>query len=549
MDSEKIRKYLPWIAALFILLVYIAPLGSYHLMEPDEGRYAEIPREMMETGNYVTPMLDYVKYFEKPAMLYWMNALSFHVFGQNEFAARFPSALCGLLGVLTTGLLAASVFGFWSGLIAAVVTATSLLYFAVSSINITDMPLTFFLTLAMAAFYMGHTRRDKRWYLLFYVAMALGLLTKGLVAIVLPGGIIFWYVVFTRQWRTLLEVLYIPGIILFFVLSVPWFYLVCKANPDFFWFFFIHEHFLRYATKIHGRYEPFWFFLPLIPAGLMPWTGCLFALAGKKSVLRAPENAAARDANIFLLLWFGIILLFFSLSDSKLIPYIAPCIPPLAIMIGADLARMLETGELHGGAVLWTSGIAVLFSAALIIYSFVGGKIAFSDAFPIALKLSGGLLIGPAVGIWCLRGGRRKTEAAFAAMCLSALLFTYGLHGIETVIDRSTYDVSQVIIKERQPGDTIATGGEVLQAVPFYTKQRVMLVDYYGELEFGGRQKEGKGWFLTGPEFLRQWRSGRRLIFVVEKERMANYFPDGKTGADKTIDCGKYNVLIKRKAD
>jgi hypothetical protein len=210
---------------------------------------------------------------------------------------------------------------------------------------------------------------------------------------------------------------------------------------------------------------------------------------------------------------------------------------------------MLETGELHGGAVLWTSGIAVLFSAALIIYSFVGGKIAFSDAFPIALKLSGGLLIGPAVGIWCLRGGCRKTEAAFAAMCLSALLFTYGLHGIETVIDRSTYDVSQVIIKERQPGDTIATGGEVLQAVPFYTKQRVMLVDYYGELEFGGRQKEGKGWFLTGPEFLRQWRSGRRLIFVVEKERMANYFPDGKTGADKTIDCGKYNVLIKRKAD
>ena len=175
MNSESIRKYLPWIAALFIILVYIAPLGSYRLMEPDEGRYAEIPREMIETGNYVTPMLNYVKYFEKPAMLYWMNAVSFQVFGQNEFAARFPSALCGLLGILATGLLAASVFGFWPGIIASVVTATSLLYFAISSINITDMPLTFFLTLAMAAFYVGHTKRDRRWYLLFYAAMALGL--------------------------------------------------------------------------------------------------------------------------------------------------------------------------------------------------------------------------------------------------------------------------------------------------------------------------------------------------------------------------------------
>ena len=549
MNSDKIKKYLPWIAALFIALVYIAPLGSYHLMEPDEGRYAEIPREMVETGNYVTPMLNYVKYFEKPAMLYWMNAASFHVFGQNEFAARFPSAVCGLLGVLVTGLLAASVFGFGAGLAAAVVTATTLLYFAVSSINITDMPLTFFLTLSMAAFYVGHIRRERRWYLLFYLSMALGLLTKGLVAIVLPAGIIFWYIVLTKQWRTFLEALYIPGIALFFVVSVPWFYLVCKANADFFYFFFIHEHFLRYATKVHGRYEPFWFFLPLIPAGLMPWTGCLFSLFGKKSVLRSPEDQAARDANIFLLLWFGVILLFFSFSDSKLIPYIAPCMPPLAILIGADLARMLKTGEPHGGVLCWTLGIALLFSAALIVYAFIGDKLPFAATFPVALKLSGGLLIGPAVGIWCFTGGRRKTQTAFAALCLSALLFTYGLHGIETILDRSTYDVSQVIIKERRAGDTIATGGEVLQAVPFYTKQRVMLVDYYGELEFGGKQKEGKGWFLTGPEFMKQWRSGRPLIFVVEKDRLEHYFHGGSSGAEKTIDCGKYAVLIKRKAD
>ena len=188
------------IAAALVLL-YIVPLGSYPLMEPDEGRYAEIPREMIESGNYITPMLNYVKYFEKPVFLYWMNAASFHIFGQNEFAARIGTALCALAGALATGMLGAFIYGRIAGFIAGVVTATSLLYFAIGTINITDMPLSFFLTLAFASFYAAHVKEEKKYYLLFYFACAMALLTKGLIGVVLPGAVIFFYIIFTKQWK------------------------------------------------------------------------------------------------------------------------------------------------------------------------------------------------------------------------------------------------------------------------------------------------------------------------------------------------------------
>ncbi|MDO5563526.1 MAG: glycosyltransferase family 39 protein [Synergistaceae bacterium] len=544
------RKHIFIALVIAILALYFVPLGSHALLEPDEGRYSEIPREMIETGDYVTPMLNYVKYFEKPVLLYWMNAGSFAVFGQNEFAARFATAVCAVLGALVTGMLGAYIYGSLAGLLAGVITALSLLYFAVGTINITDMPLSFFITLAMASFYVGHIERNRLWYLVFYAAMALGLLTKGLVAVVLPGGIIFWYIIFTHKWRIIIEALYLPGILLFFLISAPWFWLVCRANSDFFHFFFIQEHFLRYATKMHNRYEPFWFFLPMIPAGLMPWTAFLFSLFGSDSVVRSPYHFEKRDANTYLLLWFGVILLFFSLSSSKLIPYIVPCIPPLAILMGADIARMVDNERWHGGAVAWMFGIALVFSAALIGYAFIGKELPMEQTLPIALKVSGGLLFGPLAAMWFSAPRRNNFSVAVVALCLSSLLFIFGLQGIYKIMGetRSMKAVSEVIIKEQQPDETIAAYGEILQGIPFYTKQRVLLVDEKGELDFGSKHEEGKGWFPTSTDFLPEWKDGSRpLILVIEKERIKSLFPDGKAGETKRIDAGEYAVLFNRR--
>lgn len=548
----KQRVYICLAVIVAILTIYLVPLGFHPLLEPDEGRYSEIPREMIESGNYITPKLNYVKYFEKPPLLYWMNAINFKIFGQNEFSARLFTATCALLGIAATGALGTFMFGGLSGCLAAIITAFSLLYFAIGTINLTDMPLSFFITLALVSFYIGQNKKNRKWYLLFYASMALGLLTKGLVAIVLPGGIIFWYIIFTRKWNLILDALYIPGILLFFAISVPWFWLVCRDNPDFFHFFFIQEHFLRYATKMHNRYEPFWFFLPMIPVGLMPWTGFLFSLFSKDSILLSPTYKHERDSSIYLLLWFGVILLFYSLSDSKLIPYIVPCIPPLAILMGADISRMIKNRRWHGGAMEWQVGFAILFSAALIGYAFLGDKLPPATTLPIAIKVSTGLLIGPALAVWFSYSKMKNFKAAVAILCVSSFIFIYGLLGVYTIMGetRSTKAVSEVIMKEIRANETIVSHAEVLQGVPFYTRQRVMLLDYLGELEFGAKQKEGEGWFPTAEEFLPQWHNKTNsFILILDKKRINELFPDGETGETKRIEIGDYLVIFNRRTE
>lgn len=539
-------KKLITILILIFAVIYLTPLAGHHLLEPDEGRYSEIPREMVESGNYITPMLNYVKYFEKPALLYWMNAVSFKALGQNAFAARFPCALTALAGIACTALFSAYLFGRRVGAISAVIIGTSLLYYAIGTINITDMPLSFFITLALASFYVAHTKGDKRWYLLSYAAMAFGTLTKGLAGFILPGAVVFWYAVCTRKWRLILDVLYLPGILLFFAIAAPWYYLVCRANPDFFHFFFIQEHFLRYATKMHHRYAPFWFYLPLVPVAVMPWTAFLIALLSKKGSVRAPSSQPMKDANIFLLTWFGVILLFFSFSSSKLIPYIVPCLPPLAILMACNADRMISANRWGGSALGWSVAIWTLFSAAAFAYAFIGDELTPLEDAAITVGVSIGLL-GGAFCAWRHTRGH-DYEKAFYALCIGSMIFALGLQTIYIPLNRtrSAWPVAKEIIAAQRSGETIAVFAEVLQGMPFYTKQRVMLVDYTGELEFGARQKEGEGWFPSREAFLLQWDAGTPFILVCHKKRIARLFPDGIRGASREIKIGDYLILINQ---
>ena len=236
---------------LFLLVLtpvrYLVALGRHGQLDPDEGRYSEIPREMLESGDFITPRLNYVAYFEKPVLHYRLTALSFTVQGQNEFAARFFPAVLAMAGGVGTYWLANRMYGPRAAFLSAWVLATSLVYFAIGQIIITDMPLSFFMTLSLAGFWMGY-RRDRKYFLLFYLGMALALLTKGLVGVVLPAGVAFWWIVLTRKWEVVRKTIYLPGLAIFFLVAAPWFVLVCMKNPDFFDFFFIQEHFLRYTT-------------------------------------------------------------------------------------------------------------------------------------------------------------------------------------------------------------------------------------------------------------------------------------------------------------
>src|SRR6266571_6770019 len=312
------------ISLLFTIFVipFFQTLGRFPLIEPDEGRYAEIPREMLERCDFVTPLLYYVKYFETPPLHYWLNAIFMSIFGRNEFAARFAGALMGLLAVLLTYHIGRKLFGRRSGLLAALILGTCTGFLAQARLNITDMTLTCTLS-ASLAFFIVAAREDERhkgqYYYASYLCAALAVLAKGLIGIVFPGAIIFLYLLLAKRWRLLREMRLATGILLFLLIAAPWFVLVSMRNPEFAHFFFIHEHFERFLTKVHGRYQPGWYFFPILAAGLLPWTLlALHAAARAWSADRAQAFAPRR----FLLLWVLVVFGFFSASNSKLASYI-----------------------------------------------------------------------------------------------------------------------------------------------------------------------------------------------------------------------------------
>lgn len=510
------------LAVLLVLLVYLWNLGAYGLIDPDEGRYAEIPREMLESGDLVTPKLNYVKYFEKPVLHYWLTAGSFLLLGQNEFAARLVPVLCGLGGCLLTFFLARRMTGSArAGVFSALVLASSLLWFGVSRLNIIDMTLTFFFTAALFGYGMWSSEPDRSrgrpWMLLFYAGMALATLSKGLIGVVLPGGIAVLHLLFARRWRELPRIFPPSGIALYFALTVPWFWAVCRANPDFFDFFFVREHLMRYLTKVHGRYEPFWFFVPILLAGGVPWTGLLLealhAVRGKWSLL-------SRDSGRLLGLWFAVPFLFFSLSDSKLIPYVAPCMPPLAILIGTALEALSQG---RAGAVPMSrrfvilNGIVLLpLAAAGVLYPVLSSRPEAGDLLGYTLPASAALLLFWGASLVMHR--RRTFSLMPTVLCVLALLNAFAFsRGFEAKarLD-SPRDVAALVRERGREGDRIVAYRSLMQGLSFYLKRRIVIAEDLNELEFGAAQEGDPRWFLGAEELRELWNGPDRVLLVSE---------------------------------
>lgn len=498
---------------LFILsgVMFFSLLGGHGLLEPDEGRYSEIPREMIESGDYVTPRLNGVLYFEKPVLHYWLTASAFSFFGQNEFASRFWPALLGVLGVLSTYVIGSKLYGKKSGLLAGTILSSSLLYYATAQINLTDMPLGAFVTLAMTGFVLA-LRGNRRWLILFYLAMGAAVLTKGLVGIVLPCGAIFMYIMWTRRWSIVTYSLYLPGIALFLAVTVPWFKAVCDANPDFFHFFFIQEHFLRYTTRLHHRYEPFWYFIPILILATVPWTGFLVP-SRKKSM---EEN----DQTALMICWFVFVFLFFSASSSKLVPYMVPALPPLAILISVRAISWNKKGNLRSLkiALAWTSTITVPLGTALIAYPFLQDDLP-RDIMVGQLVHKGIILLLGTAAAWIF-ASRKNMEKTVICLAVTGVIWTGSFKTGFSLYDRinSARDLAMLIKPHIEEGDVMAQYGQYLQGITFYLERRNVLVDYEGELAFGASRERDPRWFIDLPQLTRLWNGDDRVFLIAKKE-------------------------------
>jgi 4-amino-4-deoxy-L-arabinose transferase-like glycosyltransferase len=456
-----------WLFDLIILSViigiaYFATLGLPPLYIPDEGRYAEIPREMLLNHQYIIPYLDGVVYFEKPPLIYWLIAFFEHTFGFSEWSVRAVNALMGLFTCLSLYVFGRHYYDRTTGYFAALTLATSLLFFCVAHILTLDMGVTFFLTLSLLFLYAGLQSQKKYLLYLGYTAIALGILTKGLIGIIFPGMIFFLWLLITHQWRLLKHACIPGGLLLILIISLPWHILAQLEQPSFFHEYIINQQFLRFLTTAQHRQMSFGIYLLIFATGFLPWV--IFTCLRLKKLLHTLKWRLEFQREWFFICWVMAIFIFFAPSNSVLITYFQPMMPGMALLTAPYLSQLWHASKnmkrLLIGLLLFTT---ILYNAAWLIAPNIANK-------------------------------STKTLALTAAQLLKthpdALLVSYNYY---------------------------------YQDVPYYTQHYVLIVNWLDELAPGyAIQPSAKNTLITDAAFWQLVQSKRAVYVITNQESYAS---------------------------
>jgi 4-amino-4-deoxy-L-arabinose transferase-like glycosyltransferase len=506
------------LAFSYLLLFY--NLGAYSLKEPDEGRYAEIPREMAILGDYVVPHLNFVRYFEKPPLLYWVTALSYKAFGRSEWSFRFPNALFALLTVLATYFFAARRFTERCAFLSSAMLLSSFIFFAMAHIVTIDMLFSFLLFASLLCFHEFYVSGRKRFLYLFFSALALAVLAKGPAALILLAVTIVLFLLAERRLSFLKEMASARGVLLFAVIAVPWFVLVCLKEKEFFQFFFMDQNVARFLTTKHRRSGPLYYFFPVLFGGLFPWSVFL-----PRALLRLWDERQTR----LLLIWCAVVFIFFSASGSKLVPYILPVFPALAVVLALLFeSEWLTQVRLHQEVIVYAAFLAIVAGGALALGSgaidhYLSGVAGAQDAVRGARGLSL-WVFGVSLAALILLGLRRVRAFGPLACVLAAYSFLILLAIMvdASLVDRfnTTKRLALAINNAGYADAAIVDYGSFDETLPFYTGKRIYVADYKGELEMGSIYPEAKAYFLDTDAFARLYRSGRPVFVVFKENRL-----------------------------
>ncbi|HET7371216.1 MAG TPA: glycosyltransferase family 39 protein [Gammaproteobacteria bacterium] len=511
---------------LFVAIVWFGNLQYRDLFMTDEGRYAEIPREMVASGDWITPHLDGFKYFEKPALHYWITAAIYEVAGLHNWTARLWIALAGFLGLGMTWYAGARLFDQRTGRYGALTLAGSFYYVYMGHFNTLDMGLAFFMCASLFGFLIAQQRPDnpghtRRWMLAAWGAAALALLTKGLVALAIPGAVFVIYSLTKRDWRVWRRLHILPGLALFLAIAAPWFIVVSLRNPDFFHFFFVVQHFERYLTPIAHRPGPWYYFLPVLALGALPWLwqGAVALVRGAGGVVR--RDNLRFDPVWFLWLWIVVTFLFFSASDSKLASYILPLMPAFALLVGRELARQERQGLLSA------LGITLLLGAIMLVYSVLYLPSLSSNAVPAELYAQlaawsiGAAIVLVAVALAGMGLVRKRPAVVVPVLAIGWLVAVQVLISGSQVLSPaySTRALVAQLADDNIDGAPFYSVDDYEQSLPFYLGRTVIPVSYRGELAFGiDRRQQPERYVATLAAFKRRWRADARAFAFMPRE-------------------------------
>jgi 4-amino-4-deoxy-L-arabinose transferase-like glycosyltransferase len=353
----------------FCAFLFLYGLGSFGLVGADEPRYAQIAREMLARHDWVTPVLNGTAWLEKPVLYYWGAMISYSIFGVYDWAARLPTAVLTSLMVVAIWLFMRR-FRPGSQLDSALIVASLAGVIGFARAASTDMPLAAMFTIGMIDWYQWYETRQKRYLCGFYFFLALATLAKGPVAPFLAALVIVCFATLRRDWRLIAQTLWIPGVLLYLAVALPWFVLVQHANPQFLHVFIFEHNLARYSTNMFRHRQPFWYYGPVLLAGVLPWL--LFVIG---AFTRTARECKSSSFHLYFAVWAAVPIIFFSFSQSKLPGYILPAIPPLAILTGEYLWHRIDKADEPSFWMTALHAVVVggMFGASLLTVYFVLG--------------------------------------------------------------------------------------------------------------------------------------------------------------------------------
>ena len=546
---------LRWWGWVALAVVWLITIQIRPMLDPDEGRYAEIPREMVTTGNWVTPRLDGLKYFEKPALQYWATAALYSVVGLSNWSSRLWTVGLGFACLPLIYAWVARLYDRRAAVAAVAILAMSPYFGIVGHLDLLDASFTFWMCATVLAFTLAQSApprsgKERGWMLACWTAAALAVLTKGIVVFVLAGGALVAYSVAERDLRPWRRMHLVLGVPLFLALATPWFLVVSLRNSDFASFFFIHEHFARFLTKEAQRVEPWWYFLALLVVGAFPWLVTL---------VRA-SFGAWRDSGLnsqfkplkFLLLFSALTLVFFSSSSSKLATYILPMFPLLAAFTGVTVVD--RPGFLSRAAAAG-AGLIIFVAAGLLVYSQHRNGMIPAPAVDWSMAAAAAALVA-VVASWRrsripgnVTGGGEPVAGGWRSLTV-ALVFVFAWQALlceYTVIppSRSGYSLVQAVAADVNPGTALYSVGEYRQTIPPYLGRTLTLVGFAGtgELDFGEASEPGRQ-TATPEQFVQQWDASRDAIAFFDPRVWDHYRQQGLPG--RVIAQDSFTVAVSR---
>jgi 4-amino-4-deoxy-L-arabinose transferase-like glycosyltransferase len=528
------QNWLSDILGLSILLglFYALWIGSHALFTPDEGRYSEVAREMVVSGDYITPRLNGVAFLDKPVLYYWLQASAIQLFGLKEWALRFWPALIGVLSTIVLYGTGRLLFNRRTGLIAALLLATSPLYYGGAHYADLDLEVAALIADSLlcfiAAMQPGLSANLKKWLLISaYIFAGTAGLTKGLIGIAFPAMIIGSWILILQRWRVLLNMRLLTGMIIFLVITLPWYVLVQKANPEFLHFFFVTQQVSRFlTTQAFNSKAPDWFYVPVVMAGFFPWTLFLFQALAEKIRL-VWNNRQQHAAECFLLLWFFIVFIFFSFPRSKTIGYILPLFPAMALLTASYLNNMWGKNVLAARA-LFGITCAVLGAGFYIVTAFPVLNIQ-PEVFPM-LHFMGMILLAAAV-INCLALLRNNFQTLIISMLvISCTLLLAFVANVDKINDKSAKPIALNLKTLLQPDDEVVAFYKYYQDLPIYLERKITIVadwhapdiqdndNWLREMWYGMAFQDTNQWLIERDTFWQRWNSDKRLYVVTDAD-------------------------------